>query len=139
MKTQPITAISPADATLRVRRFYDSLARGDAAAALGVLADDIEWIDMKHWPYHPSARGARHVASDVLMKMKAEWNDFSATANEFFQDGDTVIVLGVYGGTHAASGKTLHAPFTHVWDMQNGKCTRFRQYTDTFAIQETRS
>ncbi len=138
MKPQPVTPLNANNPTVHVRSFYDALARGDAPTALGVLADDIEWIDMKHWPYHPSARGPQHVAADVLLKMKAEWNHFSATAHEFFRDGDTVIVLGVYGGSHATTGKTLRAPFTHVWDMHEGKCNRFRQYTDTFAVQDSR-
>ena len=49
--------------------------------------------------------------------------------------GDTVVALGQYGGKYKLTGKSFSAPFAHVWNFQNGKVARFRQYTDTAVVQ----
>jgi uncharacterized protein len=43
---------------------------------------------------------------------------------------------GRYHGVVQATGKTLDAQVTHVWDIANGKLVRFQQYTDTWQFAE---
>lgn len=35
------------------------------------------------------------------------------------------------------TGKALDVPAVHVWDVRDGKLTRFRQYIDTIKYAET--
>ena len=47
-------------------------------------------------------------------------------------EGADVVALGRYTGTHAASREPLDAQFVHHWTVEDGKVTRFQQYTDTW-------
>ncbi len=45
--------------------------------------------------------------------------------------GETVIVLGRYGGHFKATGRAQNAQMAHVWRIEGGKARAFQQYTDT--------
>jgi ketosteroid isomerase-like protein len=119
-----------------VRHFYASLAAGDAPAALGLLADDVEWRAM--WHYKVTGRGPRAVAEGLLAPLMAEWSSFALNSDAFIADGDTVVSLGSFTGVHGVTGKTVDAPYAHVWTIAGGKIVRFRQYIDTLAVAEAR-
>src|SRR3954464_8096933 len=44
--------------------------------------------------------------------------------------GNHVVVLGMYTGTHKATGKAVRAQFAHVWAMRGQRVLRFQEYTD---------
>jgi len=120
-----------------VRSFYAALAAGDTANALGLMADDIEWIAM--WPYRAQGRGPQHVASGVFMPLLAEWRDVHMQPAEFVAEGDSVVSIGCFTGTHAGTGKPVDAGFAHAWTVRDGKLARFRQYIDTLAVDRARA
>jgi ketosteroid isomerase-like protein len=39
-------------------------------------------------------------------------------------------------GVAQATGKTLDAQVTHIWDLADGKLVKFQQYTDTWQFAE---
>jgi ketosteroid isomerase-like protein len=119
-----------------VRAFYAALGKGDAPAALGLMADDIEWNTM--WHYKVDGRGPGKVAEGLLKPLTAEWSSFALTPTEYIADGDTVVSLGRFTGVHGATGKPADAAYAHVWDVAKGKIQRFRQYIDTLAVWEAR-
>jgi ketosteroid isomerase-like protein len=119
-----------------VRAFYTALGRGDARTALGLMADDIEWNTM--WHYKVDGRGPQKVAEGLLQPLMAEWSSFALTPTDYVAEGATVVSLGRFTGVHGASGKTVNAPYAHVWDVVGGKIQRFRQYIDTLAVAEAR-
>ncbi|MCJ2071755.1 nuclear transport factor 2 family protein [Methylobacterium sp. J-030] len=119
-----------------VRDFYDKLAVGDASGALGLMAPDIEWITM--WLYKVEGRGPGRVAEGLFKPLMAEWTSFSLVPTEFITEGETVVSLGDFTGVHARTGKASEARYAHIWTVENGKITRFRQYIDTLAIAEAR-
>jgi ketosteroid isomerase-like protein len=123
-------------ATEIVRAFYAALGRGDAAAALGLMAEDIEWNTM--WHYKVDGRGPQKVAEGLLAPLMAEWRSFALTPSAYVTEGDTVVSLGVFTGVHGGSGKSVRADYAHVWDVASGKIARFRQYIDTLAVAEAR-
>lgn len=57
------------------------------------------------------------------------------TPEEFVEEGDQVVSLGLYSGTRKETGKSFSAPYAHVWTLRDGKVVRFRQYTDTAVVQ----
>jgi hypothetical protein len=119
-----------------VRSFYDNLKVGDAPSALGLMAHDIEWMTM--WHYKVNGRGPEHVAEGMFKPLMAEWSSFALNPTEFIVDGDTVVSLGRFNGVHGTTGKQAEAGYAHVWTVEGGKITRFRQYIDTLAIAEAR-
>jgi ketosteroid isomerase-like protein len=123
-------------ATEVVRAFYAALGRGDAPAALGLMADDIAWNAM--WHYRVDGLGPRKVAEGVLAPLMAEWSSFALTPGDYIADGDRVVSLGVFTGVHGASGRSVEAAYAHVWRVTAGKIQRFDQYIDTLAVAEAR-
>jgi uncharacterized protein len=119
-----------------VRSFYDKLKAGDAPGALSLMSHDIEWIAM--WHYKVNGRGPEHVAEGLFRPLMAEWSSFALNPTEFMVDGDAVVSLGRFTGVHGTTGKQVDAPYAHVWSVEDGKITRFRQYIDTLAIAEAR-
>lgn len=124
-------------ATKIVRSFYDKLAAGDAPGALGLMAPDIEWITM--WHYRVDGRGPERVAEGLFKPLLAEWSSFALVPSEFISEGNTVVSLGEFTGVHGRTGRQVTARYSHVWNVENGMITRFRQYIDTLAIAKARA
>jgi ketosteroid isomerase-like protein len=120
-----------------VRDFYAKLSAGDTPGALGLMANDIEWLTM--WHYKVDGRGPQAVAHGLLIPLMAEWTSFALTSTEFVADGDTVVSLGRFTGVHGASGKSVDAGYAHVWTVRDGQIARFRQYIDTAAVAAART
>lgn len=118
-----------------VRSLYDAFAKGDIPAVLGFLSPDIEWTEAEGFPYGGTYVGPQAVLEGVFMRFGTEWEGFAAVPAEFIDGGDRVVVLGQYGGTYKATGKSLQANFAHVWKVREGKAVGFVQYVDTLIVQ----
>lgn len=70
------------------------------------------------------------------MRLGTEWDGFSVTPDEFIDGGNQIVSLGRVGGTYKETGKPLDCAFAHVWDLQDGKAIRFRQYVDSALMVE---
>jgi ketosteroid isomerase-like protein len=120
-----------------VSAFYAALGRGDVPCLLSLLHPQLEWTEAEGFPYYS---GTWRQPEDVLKKLIAplmrDWDDFSATADNFIAEHDRVVSLGVYRGVNKATGKTMRAPFAHVWRVANGKLKRFDMYTDTLLVAQ---
>ncbi|WP_158802542.1 nuclear transport factor 2 family protein [Acidisoma sp. L85] len=119
-----------------IRSFYEKLSVGDAAGALGLMAPDIEWITM--WHYQVDGRGPERVAEGLFQPLMAEWSSFALVPTEFITERSSVVSLGEFTGVHGSTGKSVTARYAHVWTVEDGKITRFRQYIDTLAVAEAR-
>ncbi len=62
--------------------------------------------------------------------------DFQAVPEEFLDAGEHVIVLGHFHATAKATGKTIDAPYAHVWKVRAGKAVYQRNYVDTAPFLE---
>jgi hypothetical protein len=100
------------------------------------MAADIEWNTM--WHYKVQGRGPQKVAEGLLMPLMKEWREFKLVATDFITEGDTVVSLGRFTGTHGTTGKLADAGYAHIWNVANGRITRFRQFIDTLAVAEAR-
>jgi ketosteroid isomerase-like protein len=54
----------------------------------------------------------------------------------FMAAGDTVPVVLSLTGAGKATGKPLDLQVVHVWNIQDGKAVRFRQFADTVKFAE---
>jgi len=122
-------------ATDTVRAFYDALGRGDVPGLLGLLHPDLHWTEAQGFPYYSGVwRQPQDVLDKLIVPLMRDWDQFSAVADDFIAQGDRVVSLGAYGGVSKATGKTLRAPFAHVWRVADGKLQRFDMYTDTLLV-----
>ena len=120
-----------------VRNFYAALGRGDVAAVLGLLDPQVEWTEAERFPYYSGTwHGPQAVLDNLLKRLAQDWDDFSATANDFVVEGNRIVSFGVYAGKYKRTDKSVTALFAHLWTVRDRKITGFRMYTDTAKFLE---
>lgn len=116
-----------------IQSLYDAFARGDAGSVLGLLADDVQWMEAEG---SPMASGnpyssPQQVGEGVFGRLLSVFDEFAAVPAELVAEGDRVVAFGRYTAVHRESGAELDAPFVHSWTLADGKIVAFQQYTDT--------
>jgi uncharacterized protein len=119
-----------------VRRLYAAFDQHDGETVRGLFAPDIEWIQNEGFPGGGRYVGADAVLNNVLAKFRTEWTSWQAVVTEWMDAGHAIVALGEYRGTHRATGKSTVAAFAHVYEVRDGRITRFRQFTDTAKISD---
>ena len=116
-----------------VKQLYDAFATGDVATVLGAFDPAIEWREAEGYRYSDRNpyRGPQAIAEGVFQRLVTELNDFRIAVLNMIESGDTVVVEGRYTATVKETGTPIDAQFAHVWELENGRVTRFQQYTDT--------
>jgi uncharacterized protein len=117
-----------------VRELYDALTAHDEARIRAVLSSDIEWIQCAGFPGGGHRHGVEAVIEKVFSALATTWEGWRVNVHEFHDAGDTVLVMGTYGGTHSVTGRSMESLFAHVFDVGQGRITRFRQVADTAPI-----
>lgn len=118
-----------------VHAFYAALGRGDVPSLLGLLHPELEWTEAEGFPYYSGTwRQPEDVLNKLIVPLLRDWDNFYAVADDFIAEGDRVVSLGSYGGVNKATGKTMRAPFAHVWSVADGKLKRFDMFTDTLLV-----
>jgi uncharacterized protein len=120
-----------------VRSFYDALGNGDVPAVLSLLDGQVQWTEAERFPYYSGTwQGPQAVLDNLLKPLSSDWEGFSAKAHEFIAEGDRVVALGVYSGSFKRTGRSMTAPFAHVWTVRGDKLVRFDMHTDTAKVLE---
>ena len=119
-----------------VRDFYAAIAAGDSGKMVGLMAPDIEWISVVD--FNIQDRSPEEVMKKVFVPLMREWESFSPAPSEFLVDGSTVVSLGRFACVHRATHKRADLAYAHVWDIQEEKIKRHRQYIDTLALDQVR-
>jgi uncharacterized protein len=118
-----------------VRRFYDALRRGDVPAVLSLLDAEVEWTEAERFPYYSGTwHGPQAIVKGLFEPLGRDWSSFAVNAEHFVTEGDEVVSLGRYVGTHRGTGRSVTAAFAHHWTVRVEKIVRFVQYTDTAKI-----
>lgn len=117
----------------RVRRGYAALDRGDIAAATQDWADDFVWegpgsADLPMGGQH----AGRAAAVGVLQRAAAAWDEFRFSPEEFFENGETVVVLG--HSEVRKGGVSATTPVVHIWRWHGEQIKRFQFVTDTLQL-----
>ena len=119
----------------QIRQRYDQFSRGDIRGATQDWADDIVWeggnsADLPMGGAHYGKAAALGVlASDV-----AVWDEFTMSPDEYFEAGDTVVVLG-----HSAikkDGQSATTAFVHIWRWSGDQISHFQLVTDTLQLAQ---
>ena len=122
-----------------LRSLYDAFGRGEIPTVLAAMSADIRWYQAENNPYRPSGEawvGPDAVLNNLFMRLGEEWDGFSVHPRSFHDAGGSVIVEARYSGRYKATGKNMDTQVCHVWDIKDGKVTRFQQYVDTAKLQD---
>lgn len=114
----------------QMRQRYEEFNRGDLESALQDWADDFVWegSNSRELPGGGEHRG-KDQAIGVLQEAVGAWDEFKLSADEFLEEGDTVVVLAhteVRKGDNAAK-----VPVVHIWRWQGDEVKRLQILTDT--------
>ena len=119
-----------------VKELYEKLTAGDAAGALALMSDDIEWFTMMD--YKVDGRGPQKVLEGMLIPAMQEWEPYILTPDEFICGGDKVVSVGRFKGTNRVTRKHVEVDYSHIWEVRDGKIVRHRQFIDTHKIEAAR-
>lgn len=114
----------------RMRQRYEEFNRGDLESALQDWADDFVWqgSNSTELPGGGEHRG-KGEAVKVLQEAVGAWDEFKLSADEFLEEGDTVVVLA---HTEVRKGdNSAKVPVVHVWRWQGDQIKRLQILTDT--------
>ena len=117
---------------------YEAFGRGEMPTVLGAMSPDIRWYQAEGNPYNPSGDawvGPDAVVNNLFIRLGTEWEQFTVHPKRFLDAGDSVVVEARYTGTYKPTGKSMDTQVCHIWDVNNGKITRFQQYMDTAKVQ----
>jgi ketosteroid isomerase-like protein len=114
----------------RMRQRYEEFNRGDLESALQDWADDFVWqgSNSTELPGGGEHRG-KDEAVKALQEAVGAWDEFKLSADEFLEEGDTVVVLA-----HAEVKKgdnSAKTPVVHIWRWQGDQLKRLQILTDT--------
>jgi ketosteroid isomerase-like protein len=124
---------SPADV---VRRQYLASADGDLEALRATLAPDVEWTEMAGFPLAGTYRTPDGVTANVMERLGAEWDGWTAHDDRYVVDGEDVVVLARYTATHRTTGKPLAVRVAHHFVVRGGLIVRFEQFVDTALVRD---
>jgi uncharacterized protein len=115
----------------QIRQRYQEFSQGDLEAALQDWADDFVWQGSNS-PDLPG--GGEHTGKDQAIKALQEavgaWDSFELTPDEFYEEGDTVVVLG---HTNVTKGdQSAKTPVVHVWRWDGDQVKRLQILSDTY-------
>lgn len=114
-----------------VRSVYAAFSRGDAAAVLAPVAADCDWqcLAPAAVPFAGRFRGPAGV-QEFLGRVLGSLRLEAFEPHTFLADGATVVVLGRDRGTSVTTGKPYATDWVHVWTVEDGRVTAFREYFD---------
>ena len=119
-----------------MRKAYEAFNSGDMEGVVSTWADDIRWEGATDERLPGGGKyDGKEEAQQALSRIPENYESLSSPADEFLEDGDTVVVLGHAEGK-AKGGGDFKVPFVHIWRMENGKVKRAQLLFDTAVIVE---
>ena len=134
----PVGVLKTSDNVSLLRGVYEAFRRGDIPAVLGAMHPDIMWNEAENVTYDDGAPfvGPDQVLHKLFIRLGSEWDGFRVDVEEILDCGQRVVALARYRAVYKATGRQLDAQVAHVWTLEEGKVTRFDQYTDTLQFAE---
>jgi ketosteroid isomerase-like protein len=119
----------------QMRARYADFDRGDIQGAAQDWADDFVWqgSNSTELPGGGEHRG-KDEALRVLQEAVGAWDEFKLTADEFLEEGDTVVVLG--HNEVKKGGSSAKIPVVHIWRWEADKIKRLQLLTDTHQVAQ---
>jgi ketosteroid isomerase-like protein len=122
-----------------IQGIYEALAKGDGPALLAAFDPRIEWNEAEHYTFWNGGPfiGADAIVQGVMARVPATFGDtFRIEVTRILDCGSVVVMEGRYHGVAQATGTTVDAQVTHVWDIADSKIVKFQQYTDTWQFAQ---
>jgi hypothetical protein len=127
---------SPENITI-IQKVYNDFAKGDIKAVGAALDSKIEWNEAENFPF---ADGNPYIGFEAILKgvfgrIGTEWEYWNLTDLKFYEmANDKILVSGRYQAKFKKNGAVINLQMAHLWDLKDGKVTKFQQFADTKGI-----
>jgi ketosteroid isomerase-like protein len=120
-----------------VKKGYNAFLIGDKDTLLNLFEDNIEWKvpHIEALPFMRSRKGKENVLKFFGEIMQYETVEKFEPQN-FYADGETVIIKGVYGGTVTATGISYETEWVHFFTFRNGKVEKFEEVVNSHVLKD---
>jgi ketosteroid isomerase-like protein len=114
-----------------LRERYERFSQGDLEGALDLWSDDFVWEGSSDSELPGSGRHeGKQAAIEVLQRTVGAWDTFALSADEFIEQGDTVVALGHIDVSK--DDRSARVPFVHIWRYRgDDEISRLQILTDT--------
>ena len=126
------------DNVQKLQQMYAAFGRGDIAAILDNVTDDVEWgVDTvaSEVPWYRLTRGRDGVA-EFFDSLAREVDFKTFEPRNVVANGDEVLVTVDYDFQFRKNGKGMPVGCLHRFRVEDGKVASFRAYEDTAAIRD---
>jgi uncharacterized protein len=112
-----------------VQDAYAAFGRGDIAAVLDLISDDVEWSSPRTLPHGGDFHGKTEVGG-FFTAIGANWATLQLDVEAVGEVGGELVV-GVLraNGTRGTGAKQSYGA-AHAFTVRNGKITGFREFVD---------
>jgi ketosteroid isomerase-like protein len=120
-----------------VQDAYAAFGRGDITTLLSYMSDDVVWQPVIGTaPFVPFSEPRQGKAAvENFFRQVAAAEDFSQfEPREFVAQGNTVVAIGHYRAVAKTTTRSFESDFVMVFTLEGGKVTRFREFTDSAAV-----
>lgn len=119
-----------------IRAHYRGSDHKDLDAMMAPITDATAWTEMAGFPYAGTYVGRDAIIDGVFRRIGEEWDGYTFSLERLVDGDATIVGIGTYSGVFRKTGKAMSVRVTHVWDLSDGKVTRFEQFTDTRLVAE---
>jgi uncharacterized protein len=120
--------MSQSDADV-VQGIYDAFGRGDVAAILAALDENIEWRVPENLP-HGGDRSGRDDVGAFFLGIGENWDGLVLEIEDTVSGGGRVVVLARIHGRLRSTGEETGYTAAHVWRVRDGTPVRFDEYVN---------
>ncbi len=119
------------------QKTYEAYRRGDLPGVLAQFHEEVEWVtpEMAEMPGCGKKRGHAGVL-EFLQATREFWEFEVFEPREYIASGDFVAVEGYSRAKARKTGLVAESLWVMVWRFRDGKCTHFREYLDTAALEK---
>jgi ketosteroid isomerase-like protein len=111
---------------------YAAFGRGDIAAVLDILADDVDWSSPETLPQGGQYHGKDGVGK-FFTTLGGAWKDLALDIESVSEAGGDAVVGVVHATGTLSNGQASSYSAAHVFTIRAGKVVRFREFTDVDA------
>ena len=119
-----------------VKATWTAFAKGDIKTAFGNMADNVSWLVPGNIA---GVSGVKRGKDEILKFMGAFASKIPegmhSEITRAYADGDTVI-LELTNKAKVSNGKSYENEYCFVFEIENGKIRRIREYVDTQKAKE---
>jgi ketosteroid isomerase-like protein len=118
-----------------VQQAYDAFSKADIKGVLKTLADNVDWFvpgSPEIIPFAGRRDGPQEVA-EFFSALAAAQTAERFEPSDFIASEDKVVVLGIQRWRVNSTGVTYEDEWAHVFTIENGRITKFKEYHDTAA------